>query len=63
MEIKERFFRQAYETLYDNLNKLEGGETMNPFNHHICRDGYSAALTTRPDGFKTSILVVEKCQR
>ena len=64
-DIKERFFRQAYETLYDNLAELREREreskgiTMNAFNKSINYSGYSAALTTRCEGFKTAILVVE----
>lgn len=58
--IQERFFRQAYETLYDNLNVLNNADTMSAFNHNINKDGICPTLTTRPDGFKTAIVVVEK---
>lgn len=59
-DIKERFFRQAYETLYDNLHTLRGGETMSAFNHTINDSGYCPTITTRVEGFKTAVLVVEK---
>lgn len=59
-EIKERFYRQGYETLYDNLFELNGDETMNAFNHSINRSGFSPAMTTRVEGFKTAVLVVVK---
>lgn len=59
-EIKERFYRQSYETLYDNYLKLKGNEIVNAFNKNIDISGYSSCLTTRPDGFKTSVLVVVK---
>ena len=57
-EIKERFFRQCYETLYDNYSQLYPGDTLNGFNHSINQSGFSPTLTTRPEGFKTAIVVV-----
>ena len=57
-QIKERFFKQAYETLYMNLFNIKHADTLSAFNHSIDSSGYSPTLTTRPEGFKTAILVV-----
>lgn len=61
--IKERFFRQAWETVWDNQEELAEREsksiTMNAFNHSISYDGYCPTITTRVDGFKTAVLIVE----
>lgn len=53
-----RFFAQAFETL--RRNKCEEGDTINAFNYTISKDGLCPTLTTRPEGFKTAILVVVK---
>jgi len=57
-EIKERFFRQCYETLYDFSSEVNNGDTLSGYNHNICQNGFSPTLTTRPEGFKTAIVVV-----
>lgn len=62
-DIQERFFRQAYETLYDNLNNLKGGETMSAFNHTVNNTGLCPTLTTRCEGFKTAILIIERSSK
>lgn len=59
-EIPERFFRQAYETLYMNIDKVDEITTMSAFNHSVSTEGYSPTLTTRSEGFKTAILLVVK---
>lgn len=56
IEPKERFFKQALETLNENDCKPE--DTINAFNKHVDKSGYSPTLTTRPEGFKTAILPV-----
>lgn len=56
IEPKERFFKQALENL--NENDCKPGDTINAFNKHVDRSGYSPTLTTRPEGFKTAILPV-----
>lgn len=56
IEPKERFFKQALETL--NENDCKPGDTINAFNKHVDKSGYSPTLTTRPEGFKTAILPV-----
>ena len=58
--IKERFFRQAWETVWDNQNILNDSDCLSAFNHSVIQDGYCPTLTTRPDGFKTAIIIVEK---
>lgn len=55
-EIKERFFRQAYETLENN--NCEVGDTISAFNKSVNKSGICPTLTTRPEGFKTAILPV-----
>lgn len=54
----ERMYRQAWETIFENLDKIKDGDTINPFNKSLNKSGISPSLTTRPDGFKTAILVV-----
>lgn len=56
IEPKERFFKQALKTL--NENDCNSGDTINAFNKHVDKSGYSPTLTTRPEGFKTAILPV-----
>lgn len=56
IEPKERFFKQALETL--NENDCKPGDTINAFNKHVDKTGFSPTLTTRPEGFKTAILPV-----
>ena len=53
-----RFFRQALETLLQN--ECEIGDTINAFNKTVDKSGCSPTITTRPEGFKTAILVVVK---
>lgn len=61
LESKEKFGRmgrQAIETF--NKNNLEHGDTINPFNKKkSSEDGISPTITTRPEGFKTAISVVD----
>ena len=53
-----RMGKQACETV--NENNVKHGDTINPFNKSISSDdGISPTLTTRPEGFKTAISVVE----
>ncbi len=56
IEPKERFFKQALETL--NENGCNPEDTINAFNKHVDKSGCSPTLTTRPEGFKTAILPV-----
>lgn len=57
-QIPERFFKQAYETVYDNLDTVADSNTLNAFNKRVDRGGYCPTLTTRCEGFKTAIVVV-----
>lgn len=54
--ISERFFRQAIETLEEN--ECKHGDVVDAFNRRVIKTGISPTLTTRPEGFKTAILVV-----
>lgn len=56
-----RFFRQAIDTARNN--DCEDGDTINAYNQTVDNSGVSPTLTTRPDGFKTAILTVEKKPR
>lgn len=55
-DIKERFFRQAAETM--EKGNAAPGDTVDAFNRKVNRSGVSPTLTTRPEGFKTAILPV-----
>lgn len=52
----ERFFKQALETFYQN--DCKAGDTINAFNRQVDKSGVSPTITTRPEGFKTAVLVV-----
>lgn len=52
-----RMGKQAIETY--NEKQPENNATINPFNKSINTDGLSPTITTRPDGFKTAIDVVD----
>jgi len=54
--MNERFFKQAIETFV--MNDVNEGDVIDSFNKRVIRTGYSPTLTTRPEGFKTAILVV-----
>lgn len=53
-----RFYEQAFETLQEN--NCEVGDVIDAFNKRVNKDGVSPTLTTRPEGFKTAVLVIEK---
>lgn len=53
-----RMYKQAFETL--NSNECKSGDIIQPFNRRVIRDGICPTLTTRPEGFKTAILIVEE---
>lgn len=52
-----RFYEQAFETV--EKNDCENGDTIDAFNKKVNKIGYSPTVTTRPDGFKTAILVYD----
>ena len=54
--IQERFFQQAIETFF--TNDCQVGDSINAFNRIVNKSGISPTITTRPEGFKTAILVV-----
>lgn len=56
--ISERFFRQAIETLKENDCQI--GNTIDAFNKKVGSGESCPTLTTRPEGFKTAILIVVK---
>lgn len=53
-----RMGKQAAETYNDNSTKV--GDTLNPFNKKVSGSGLSPTITTRPEGFKTAIIVVDE---
>lgn len=60
-EPKERFYKQAFETLKEN--DCEVGDTIDAFNKKVNKSGVCPTLTTRPEGFKTAILPVVGAMR
>ena len=57
LQVKERFFKQAVETL--KSEEVNDGDTVDDaFNKRVNKSGYSPTLTTKPEGFKTAILPV-----
>lgn len=56
MEMSERFFEQAIETL--EKNDCEYGDIINAYNKSVDKSGICPTITTRPEGFKTAILPV-----
>lgn len=54
--MNERFFKQAIEVFMSN--DVLVGDVIDAFNKRVIRTGYSPTITTRPEGFKTAILVV-----
>ena len=60
-EPKERFYKQAFETLKENECKV--GDTIDAFNKKVNKSGVCPTLTTRPEGFKTAILPVVGAMR
>ena len=55
---KYRFYEQAYDTLVNN--ECNNGDIINPFNKTVNKSGICPTLTTRLEGFKTAILIVEE---
>ncbi len=53
-----RMGKQAVETIKENMEEIRDGYTINAFNKTIDKSGLSPTLTTRPEGFKTAILLV-----
>lgn len=53
-----RFYRQAFETV--NGGNCECGDTIDAFNMRVNKSGISPTITTRPEGFKTAIIVVDE---
>lgn len=56
-----RFYEQALETIKDNDCKV--GDIVDAFNERINDSGVSPTITTRPEGFKTAILVIDEPYR
>lgn len=53
-----RFYEQAFETIKEN--DCVSGDTIDAFNKKVNKSGVSPTVTTRPEGFKTAILVVDE---
>lgn len=54
--IDERFFKQAIEIYFNN--DCLPGDIIDAFHKKLITSGITPAVTTRPEGFKTAILVV-----
>lgn len=55
---ENRFYKQAFETVKEN--DCEVGDTVDAFNKKLNDSGVCPTVTTRPEGFKTAILVVDE---
>ena len=51
-----RMGEQAIETFI--INSCEPGDTINAYNRTVDKSGISPTLTTRPEGFKTAVLLI-----
>ena len=51
-----RMYEQAFNVVKDN--DVSVGDIVQPFNGQLITDGICPTLTTRPERFKTAILVV-----
>lgn len=58
IEENHRFYEQAFETVENN--DCKSGDTIDAFNQKVNKSGISPTVTTRPEGFKTAILVVDE---
>ena len=56
LEPRFRFYSQALNTF--KYGKCKDGDMIDAFNKKVNKSGISPTITTRPDGFKTAILVV-----
>lgn len=56
-----RFYEQAYETVENN--ECQEGDTIDAFNKKVNKTGISPTVTTRPEGFKTAILIPENTKK
>src|SRR5699024_4231987 len=54
----ERMSRQAIETFNESEHLKEHGDMIQAYNRQHLKDGICPTLTTRPEGFKTAILVI-----
>lgn len=60
--IKEpRLYNQAFRTASEN--ECEDGDTIDAFNERVNKSGVSPTVTTRPEGFKTAILIPEATKK
>lgn len=53
-----RMYKQAFETVKGK--SIKHGDIVQPYNMKVLTDGTSPTLTSRPEGFKTCILVIIK---
>lgn len=53
-----RFFKQTLKTF--NENDCEYGDSINGYNEKVDKTGVCPTVTTRPEGFKTAIIAVDK---
>ena len=56
-----RLYDQAFKTLEEN--ECEDGDTIDAFNQRVNKSGISPTVTTRPEGFKTAILIPEATKK
>jgi hypothetical protein len=56
-----RMYRQAFDTIKGK--EVESGDIVQPYTQSLIKDGICPTITTRPEGFKTAILVIEEPKR
>lgn len=54
--MNKRFYQQALDTM--QRNDCKPGDIIDAYNQKVIQSGVSPTITTRPEGFKTAILVV-----
>jgi len=58
---EHRLYNQAFDTAENN--ECEVGDTIDAFNQRVNKSGISPTVTTRPEGFKTAILIPEATKK
>lgn len=55
-------YNQAFQTLEKNKDIVNEYDVIQPFNFRVIQDGNCPCITTRPEGLKTCILIVEESE-
>lgn len=57
-----RMYNQAFQTLEKNKDIIKEYDIVQPYNFRCIQTGISPCITTRPEGLKTCILIVEESE-